>query len=164
MKSKKPGLLSEFHRIASSDLSKNTIATYTCWLKAFHRFTGRGAATWAGRDITDFIHHMEREGYSLRSRQQALCAIVFIFKRVLNIDPGNLNLPKIQRPKPSLTILPTREELARIFAGLRVGHESLETTAIYVHADEAPGTSPLDVSLPARACLFSILSQPLLNR
>ena len=32
-----------------------------------------------------------------------------------------------------------------------LGHDSIETTQIYSHADEAPGTSPLDVQIPGRA-------------
>src|SRR5581483_8258586 len=128
--SAKPGLIAEFRRIASSDLSKNTISTYIFWLKKFHAVTGKNAAAWTGRDITSFIHCMEQERYALKSRHQALCAIVYAFKKVLRVDPGNLDLPKIQRPKPTLKILPTPEEIARIFAGLR-GQQRLMAWLIY---------------------------------
>lgn len=124
------GLIAEFKRVASSDLSKNTISTYLCWIRKFHQFTGKGAASWTGRDITSFIHHMQQERYSLKSRHQALCALVYVFKKVLRIDPGNLELPKIQRPQPTLKIMPTQQEIARIFAGLK-GQVKLMAWLIY---------------------------------
>lgn len=130
MDTKKPSLLTEFRRVAANELRKNTVATYSCWLRAFYNFTRRGASTWTGRDISNFIVHMERAGYALKSRHQALCAIVYVLKRVLKVDPGDLKLPKIQRPKPTLKIMPTREELARIFAGLR-GQNRLMALLIY---------------------------------
>jgi len=68
--------------------------------------------------------------YALKSRHQALCALVYVFKRVLRIEIGILDLPKVQRPKPTLKILPTREELARIFAGLH-GQARLMAALMY---------------------------------
>ena len=124
------GLLARFQQVASSDLSKNTLDTYTCWVRKFHRFTKKRASEWEPADITRFIHSMQGEGYALKSRHQALCALVYVFKRVLKVEIGNLDLPKVARPKPTLKILPTRPELARIFAGLH-GQPRLMAALMY---------------------------------
>jgi hypothetical protein len=37
-----------------------------------------------------------------------------------------------------------------------MGHEDLNTTAIYSHADRASGVSPMDVRLPQRQTFISV--------
>lgn len=45
--------------------------------------------------------------------------MAFIFKRVLQSDMGKLDLPPMPKVRQTLRIIPSREELGRIFAGLK---------------------------------------------
>lgn len=128
----KTDLLSRLTEVARErSLRPNTIGTYQWWVKRFFRFTGRKPASqWRGQDVTAFLRSLHGEQYSAVSRKQALCAVVFVFKRVLNIDLGNLHLPPMPHTPRRIKTIPTREELGRIFAGLR-GQDRLKAAVMY---------------------------------
>jgi integrase len=108
-----------WNRIAKEDAkADNSVDSYWSHVKSFYRFLGRGAATWKGRDWEAFERWMLTERYSYSSRRQARCALAFTFKKVLGIECGKLNLPVIPKPERRLVVVPTREELGRLFAGL----------------------------------------------
>ncbi len=132
-----PGLLTRFHELARipapgrTALSRRTIAVYTSHVRAFHRFTGRKpAAQWTGPDVSKWMWQMDAEGYAPKSRSQALCAVIWVLKHVLHLDVGLLDLPAAPREKRTLKTIPTREEIARIFTGLR-GQPRLMAAVIY---------------------------------
>lgn len=100
-------------------LRARTVETYSHWVRKFFRDTGKAASLWTDADITAWMGRLADEGYAWKSRSQALCAIVYVFKHVLVAAIGELNLPKAPRQQATLKTIPTREELARIFAGLR---------------------------------------------
>jgi site-specific recombinase XerD len=105
---------------AVKGLGRRTIQTYQHWTRAFFVFTERKpAAQWSGRDVSRWMHTLCAEGYAPKSRRQALCAVVWVFKHLLHLDPGVLDLPEMPREKPSLKTIPTREELVAIFRNLR---------------------------------------------
>lgn len=129
---KSGGLISRFREVAAvRSLSKNTIATYELWLRKFFIFTERKpAAQWRGSDVSKWMFALERDRYAGKSRGQALCAVIFVFKHVLNIDPGTLELPISPKQPRRLKTIPTREELGRVFSGLR-GSDRLKFAIIY---------------------------------
>lgn len=100
-------------------LARRSRATYWGWLKAFAKFANNRAREWRGADVSAWMHHLDRERYAIPSRRQALCAVVWAFKRVLRLDLGVLDLPTLPREQQRIRIVPSREELARIFAGLK---------------------------------------------
>ena len=100
-------------------LARRSRAAYWGWLKAFARFADKPAREWHRADVSAWMHRLDRERYSIPSRRQALCAVVWAFKRVLKLDLGALDLPTLPREQQRIRIIPSREELARIFAGLR---------------------------------------------
>lgn len=108
-----------FKAIAVRDAARNTGITYWSLLVKFHRFTGKPASQWTGADVENWLAQLHRERYAAKSRKQALCAVVFAFKHVLKADLGRLNLPPMPKERIPLKTIPTREEIARIFAGLR---------------------------------------------
>ena len=109
-----------WHRVAAEDAkADNSVDSYWSHIKSFYRFLGRGAATWTGRDWEAFERWMLWERYSYSSRRQARCALAFTFKKVLGIESGKLSLPVIPKPERRLVVVPTREELGRLFANLR---------------------------------------------
>lgn len=104
---------------ATEDLLPNTVAAYWFWLRKFYAFRQCPASTWTGPDVTEFLCHLHAQNYSASARKQALNAVAFFFKHILKADMGQLNLPPLPRERHTLRIIPTREELGRIFAGLK---------------------------------------------
>lgn len=126
------GLIDQFRVQASCrDLQKRTVATYEFWLRKFYNESGKKPASeWTGAMVAEWLHALDQQAYSSVSRKQALCALVFVFRHVLNLDIGNLGLPKPPREKFHLRTIPSREELGRIFAGLR-GQPRLMAALMY---------------------------------
>lgn len=122
---KQQGVVAKFHNVASvpvvgrRELSKTSRKVYLFWLRRFWEFVGRKpAAQWNGPDVEKFMGRLQEEGYAAKSRRQALCALVYIFKHVLEREMGELTLPTLPRERKTVKIIPTRQELARIFSAL----------------------------------------------
>lgn len=115
------GVLAQFRIAASArSLGRRTISTYAFWIRKFWQDIGKRPATeWNGQMVSRWMHILDDEKYSRVARKQALCAMVFVFKHVLKADLGKLDLPSCPPERKTLKTIPTREELARIFAGLR---------------------------------------------
>jgi len=96
-----------------------TISTYCFWARKLYAATGKPASQWTGADVQQWLLSLHSENYSNSSRKQALNAIAFVFKHVLKADMGRLELPPMPRVRQTLRTIPSREELGRIFAGLR---------------------------------------------
>lgn len=125
MKPNPTGVIGTFLAVASVNtptrraLAKNTKKTYISHLKSFYSYVRRPATEWTGEMVQHWLWHLHDQRYSHVSRKQALCALVYVFKHVLQRDLGTLNLPSAPKRGPTLRIIPSREELGRIFAGLR---------------------------------------------
>jgi integrase len=104
---------------ATQDILPRTRDCYRWWIRKFYAFARTPAGQWNGPDAERWIHQLDRENYSPTSRKQALCALVFAFKHVLKRDLGQLNLPPFPVQRKTLRTIPSRDELGRIFAGLR---------------------------------------------
>ena len=100
-------------------LMPRTVATYEAVLTRFYRFLGRSAASWCPADVEAFMRHLHDQGYAPKSRGQALCALVYVFKHVLKRELGELTLPVTPRAAPTIKVIPTREEVMRLLAGMR---------------------------------------------
>jgi len=115
---------------AEQDLLRNTVAAYWFWLRKFYAFHPQPASTWTGADVTRFLHYLHVENYSASARKQALNALAFCFKHILRADLGKLDLPPLPKERHTLRIIPSREEIGRIFAGLR-GQAKLMAALMY---------------------------------
>jgi integron integrase len=114
------GLIQRFRiAAAAQSLGRRTIATYEFWLRKCYQDTQVPASQWTGQTVERWMHALDQQNYSRVSRKQALCSVVFVFKHVLRADLGSLNLPPSPPERQTLKTIPTREELARIFAGMR---------------------------------------------
>lgn len=111
--------------------SKETSDAYWKWVKCFFVSTGRRSSdTWSAADWIRFEHLIARQNYSLSSRHQARNAMAFLFQYVLKRPVGRIPLADLPRPEKALKIIPTREELGRIFAGL-VGFHRIKALMMY---------------------------------
>jgi site-specific recombinase XerD len=112
------------------NLLPSTRKTYQFWVRALYRFNGKPASTWTSDDVRSWLLRLDRDLYSPVSRKQALNAVVFVFRHVLKRDLGQLNLPPMPRVHQTLRVVPSREELGRIFAGLK-GQAKLMAALMY---------------------------------
>ncbi len=115
---------------AEQDLLPNTVKTYLHWGRAFYHFHPVRVSAWTGADVTRWLWFLHEQRYSPSSRKQALNAIAFIFKHVIKADMGHLRLPPLPADRKTLRIIPNREEIARIFAGL-TGQAKLMAALMY---------------------------------
>lgn len=111
-------------------LGKSTVQCYSFWTRKFYGFCQKRGSEWTGEDVRSWMLHLADQNYSPVSRKQALNAVVFVFKYVLKRDLGQLDLPPMPKVRHTLRIIPSREELARIFAGLH-GQVKLMAAVMY---------------------------------
>jgi site-specific recombinase XerD len=97
----------------------NTRSTYHVWVKRFYRFCRKPASEWQPNDVREWMLQLHHERFAATSRKQALCAVKFVFDHVLKRELGWLDLPPNPIVRQTLRTIPTREEIGRIFAGLR---------------------------------------------
>jgi site-specific recombinase XerD len=100
-------------------LARRTTACYLGWAIHLHRHARKPASQWTGKDVQAWLWSLHEARYSSVSRKQALNAAAFVFKHVLKADMGRLELPPMPKIHQTLREIPTREELGRVFAGLR---------------------------------------------
>lgn len=105
--------------IAEQNCSDNTLASYYHACRQFHQFCGKRASEWTGPDVQRWLVHLHDQRYSRSARKTALCAVVFVFKHVLKVDLGKLQLPPMPPERKPLKTIPNREEIGRIFTGMK---------------------------------------------
>lgn len=88
--------------LASRHYARRTISTYERWLRRYLRFHQlRHPREMGEREINAFLTHLAVvEHVSASTQNQALAALRFLYKRVLEIDPGDLDgVVRARRPK-----------------------------------------------------------------
>jgi integron integrase len=111
-------------------LGKSTVQCYSFWTRKFYGYAKIPGSQWTGELVRAWMLHLADLNYSAVSRKQALNGIVFVFKYVLKRELGQLDLPPMPKVRQTLRIIPSREELARIFAGLH-GQVKLMAAVMY---------------------------------
>ena len=92
--------------------SPRTEEAYLHWIRAFVAFHGgRHPRTLGAAEITAFLNHLAVDRHTSASTQnQALCALVFLYRRVLALDlPVLVGLERAQRPHHLPAVLSRRE-------------------------------------------------------
>ena len=97
----------------------NTRSTYHLWVKKFFQHCKKPASIWTPADVREWMLSLHSQNYSNTTRKQALCAVKFVFDHVLKSELGWLDLPPMPQVRQTLRTIPTREEIGRIFAGLK---------------------------------------------
>lgn len=129
----KPGVLSEFRRIAMGpphNFEPSTVQVYSSWLRRLHEHVGHGLGTLTAAEVSSFLSRVAELRYSRTSQKQALCAVVFAAKHVLRIDLGDLGefrpAPEYRRPPTVLS----REETVALLAKVPEKHR-LQAELLY---------------------------------
>jgi len=91
--------------------ARRTEKAYKHWIMAYSRFH-RGPEAWrhpaemGAAEIEAFLTHLAVERkVAAATQNQALNAIVFLYKQVLEIDPGQFNAVRAKRPRRMPTVL-----------------------------------------------------------
>jgi len=95
--------------------SGRTEQAYVHWIRAFVRFhRRRHPREMGGEEVTRFLNHLAIEKrVAATSQNQALCAIVFLYRRVLGMPmPELFGLHRARRPETLPTVLARSEVLA----------------------------------------------------
>jgi site-specific recombinase XerD len=88
--------------LASRHYARRTIGAYERWLRRFLRFHQmRHPRQMGSQEINAFRTHLAvNEQVSASTQNQALASLLFLYKRVLEIDPGDLDgAVRARRPK-----------------------------------------------------------------
>ena len=96
--------------------SYKTELSYIQWIKRYILFhDNRRPEDMGEKEIVGFISHLAvKEKVSSSTQNQALCAIVYLYKNVLNVDLGEFsNILWAKRPK-RLPVVFTQDEVRRI--------------------------------------------------
>lgn len=114
-----PKLLDQVRRcIRDKHYSLRTERVYVYWARWFIRFHGlRHPAEMGATEIQAFLSHLANDrNVSVSTHHQALCALLFLYKNVLQVElPWLDNLHRPVKPARRPTVL-TRDELERVFA------------------------------------------------
>src|SRR5436190_18434211 len=100
--------------------SFRTEQTYVDWIRRFILFHGKRHPTeMAEAEVTQFLTYLAREGKVAASTQnQALSALLFLYKGVLKQEIGWLDGVERARRPARLPVVLTRDEVRKIFAHL----------------------------------------------
>jgi integron integrase len=129
----KPKLLDQVRDvIRRKHFSIRTEQVYVDWIRRFILFHNkRHPAEMAEQELTEFLTHLARDVHVAASTQnQALSALLFLYKQVLNQEIGWLsNVQRAKRPA-RLPIVLTRDEVHKVFAHLH-GMQRLMAALLY---------------------------------
>lgn len=112
--------------------SRSTEEAYVHWIKRFIYFTGkRHPATLGEVEVTAFLSDLAvRRRVAAATQNQALSAVLFLYKEVLGQELGWLDsIQRATRP-PRLPTVLTREEASRLLSGM-VGTRWLLASLMY---------------------------------
>lgn len=118
---RKPGLLAVMRsRMRLAHMSYTTEKSYIGWVKAYLKFhPGRHPRDMGPSDITAFLSSLaEARNVSPATQNQALCALIFLYKKVLEVDPGELQGLVWAKKEKTIPAVLTVEEAQTVLANL----------------------------------------------
>ncbi len=131
--------------------SRRTEEAYVGWIRRFVKFHGlRHPSTLGAAEVTGFLTHLAERGQVASSTQtQALSALLFLYREVLQADPGWLHGIVRARQPIRLPVVLTRGEVAGVVRELN-GSRRLVALLLYgsgLRLGEALGLRVKDVDL-----------------
>lgn len=101
-------------------MSPRTERVYLAWIKRYVRYHGlRHPLDLGEREVSAFLTHLAVErGVSAATQRQALSALLFLYRAVLQVDVGWVAGVHWARPRARLPVVLTQDEVARILGHL----------------------------------------------
>ncbi|MFA5876438.1 MAG: integron integrase [Candidatus Margulisiibacteriota bacterium] len=118
--------------LRSRHYSRKTEQTYCYWVKRFIRFHGkRHPDEMAEEEVNAFLSHLAvNEKVSASTQNQALCALLFLYRYVIGRRIGELGeVVRARKPK-RLPVVMTRDEVAAVLSRLN-GESWLKASFMY---------------------------------
>jgi site-specific recombinase XerD len=119
----KPKLLDQVRNVIRiKHYSVRTEQGYVDWIKRFILFYGKRHPAEMAEEVAQFLTHLARDmNVAASTQNQALSALLFLYKQVLKHEIGWLE--KVERAKkpPKLPVVLSRAEVKQIFAHLKGG-------------------------------------------
>jgi integron integrase len=129
----KPRLLDQVRNcMRLQRMSPNTINTYVDWIRAFIKHHGlRHPAEMGVVEIGQFLTHLVggKNGVAASTQKQALCALVYLYGKVLKIELGDISFLRSKRPV-RLPVVLSRDEVWRVLDNLK-GEYWLQAALLY---------------------------------
>jgi hypothetical protein len=110
--------------------SPSTEQAYVAWARRLVRYHRRHPREISGAEIKEFLDHLVSGGASASTHQQALCAIVFLFERVLGTSAPWLNELARPRRTRTLPVVLSKAEVRAILANMS-GLSKLMASLLY---------------------------------
>jgi integron integrase len=114
---KKPKLLNQVrHALRTKHYAVKTEEAYVHWIKRFILFHNKRHPKEMGeKEINEFLTHLAvKEKVAASTQNQALSAIVFLYKHILKIELGNFgNVVWVKKPA-KLPVVFNREEVTKV--------------------------------------------------
>ncbi len=107
--------------------SRKTEQAYVHWIKRFILFHGkRHPRDMGGVEISSFLNYLaNRENVAASTQNQALSAIVFLYKQVLDIDFGEIPDFRYAKKPRRLPVVLTQGEVKNLFDHLNEPYKSM---------------------------------------
>lgn len=129
----KPRLLDQVRNcMRLQRMSPNTIETYVGWIKQYIKHHGlKHPADMGVTEIGQFLTHLVggKNGVSASTQKQALCALVYLYGKVLKVEIGDISFLRSKRPV-RLPVVLSRDEVWRVLDNLQ-GDFWLMTAMLY---------------------------------
>jgi integron integrase len=110
--------------------SPSTERAYVAWARRLVRYHRRHPREISAAEIKEFLDHLVAGGASASTHQQALCAIVFLFERVLGTSAPWLNELARPRRTRTLPVVLSKAEVRAILANMS-GLSKLMASLLY---------------------------------
>lgn len=118
---REPRLLDQLRAaIRARHMSKRTEEAYVQWCRRYILFHGKRHPSELGdREINGFLTSLAVERrVSSSTQNQALCAVLFLYRVVLEREVGELELIRARKPR-KLPVVLTREEVKKVLSSLK---------------------------------------------
>ncbi len=123
-----PKLLDQVkQRIRFLHYSKHTGTSYVHWIRRYILFHNkRHPKEMGGEELSSFLNYLaNKENVSASTQNQALSAIIFLYKQILDIDVGEIPEFQYARKPKRLPVVLTQNEVKRVFEYLNEPHKTM---------------------------------------
>ena len=104
--------------------SRKTEQSYTHWIRRYILFHNKKhPKDMGGKEVARFLSYLvNKENIAASTQNQALAALVFLYKKILDIDVGEIPEFQYARKPKRLPIVLTQNEVKRVFEFLNEPH------------------------------------------
>ncbi|MFV2057988.1 MAG: integron integrase, partial [Thiohalomonadales bacterium] len=120
-------------KIRCKHYSIRTEQAYVAWVERYLYFHSLAdAKNLKGDAVVAFLEYLVcQRGVAASTQSQALCAIVFFYKYVMEIELGELNQFTHSKKPKRLPVVLSRQEMIRLFTALDCGSYPLQANLLY---------------------------------